>query len=202
MSNEDFKLDEIISIDEIEEGDTIDITVEDTHMFYANDIYTHNSGFNSEFIETGQMGGSIKRAQKTHFLMSVAKTPDQKDAGLANVMINKARFAKDGQRFEDVIYDNDSMIIAVNRESIRGRYTNVPKVTDRDINNFNKKIDRITGGTGTKYVNDDSEISGEDEMTNENTSEDKVGKFNKMDREALTQLLNKRSEEQNIKKDK
>lgn len=201
--NKDFIIDEIISIEELEDGDTIDITVEDTHMFYANDIYTHNSGFNSEYIETGQMGGSIKRAQKTHFLMSAAKTDEQKEAGLANIKINKARFAQDGQRFEDAIFDNDAMIISINRENFsRGRYDKaVPKVDENDIKSFNNKLNTITGNSETKYVNYDSEISNEDEMAVKSKFDDvKSNEFSQEDKKSVTQMLNRLSEMQNIKK--
>lgn len=111
----DFNLleDEIVSIEECGENDTIDITVDGTHMFFANDIYTHNSGFNAEFVEAYQTGGSIKRLQKAHFFMSIAKTPAQQEANFANIRIIKARFAKDGQSFEDCTFNNDTMEIII-----------------------------------------------------------------------------------------
>ena len=105
--------DEIISIEEIGDGDTIDISVEDTHMFFANEIYTHNSGFNAEWIDATQMGGSIKRAQKSHFLMSIAKTAEQQREGFANIQILKSRFGASGQVFENAIFDNNTMQIEI-----------------------------------------------------------------------------------------
>ena len=45
--------------------------------------------------------------------MSVAKTPDQKLSGRANIAILKARFAQDGHRFNDCIFNNDTMEIVV-----------------------------------------------------------------------------------------
>ena len=113
MNNIEMFEDEIISIEEYEEIDTIDITVEDTHMFFANDIYTHNSGFDSEYIGAQHSGGSIKRIQKAHFFMSVGKTKEQKEAQLANIMIIKARFAHDGQMFKDCTFNNDTMEIII-----------------------------------------------------------------------------------------
>ena len=59
-------------------------------------IQTNRSGFNAEYVEAYQTGGSIKRVQKAHFFMSVAKTADQKEANLASIRIIKARFAQDG----------------------------------------------------------------------------------------------------------
>ena len=76
-------------------------------------LQTNRQGFDTEFAYTQQMGGSIKRAQKTHFLMSIARTPDQKESGLANLQILKARFAQDGQQFKDCIFNNGTMEIRV-----------------------------------------------------------------------------------------
>lgn len=76
-------------------------------------IQTNRSGFNAEYVEAYQSGGSIKRIQKAHFFMSVAKTPEQKEANLANIRIIKARFAADGQTFNDCTFDNDKVQIII-----------------------------------------------------------------------------------------
>lgn len=137
--------DEIVSIEEYDIVDTIDITVDDTHMFFANDIYTHNSGFNSEFIDAQQSGGSIKRIQKAHFFMSVAKTQEQKESQLPNISILKARFAQDGQKFEDCIFNNDTMkvIIEDSRYKYSKTYKNLKHYTEEDKIKFDKKIESI-----------------------------------------------------------
>ena len=76
-------------------------------------IQSNRSGFDAEYVEAHQSGGSIKRIQKAHFFMSVAKTPDQKVSQLANIRIIKARFAADGQTFENCIFNNDTMEIRI-----------------------------------------------------------------------------------------
>jgi replicative DNA helicase len=88
-------------------------------------IQTNRSGFDAEFVEAHQSGGSIKRIQKAHFFMSVAKTPDQKQAGLANIRIIKARFAQDGQTFNDCIFNNDTLEIRI--EDDRYKYNKLSK---------------------------------------------------------------------------
>ena len=84
---DDFLIDEIESIELIGDEDTIDITVDDTHMFYANNIYTHNSSISSEVVTTDQMGGSIKKAQVGHVIITVAKSLQQKEMKLATIAI-------------------------------------------------------------------------------------------------------------------
>jgi len=137
-------LDEIVSIEEIGIIDTVDISVKNTRMFLANDIYTHNSGFDAEIVEASQLGGSIKRVQKAHFFMSVAKPNDMKDSNLANVKIIKARFAKDGQVFRDSIFDNDKLEIKLNDEVYGNRYSKgLHKVSEENIENFNAKVEDL-----------------------------------------------------------
>ena len=117
---DDFELDEIESIELLGEEDTIDITVKDTHMFYANDIYTHNSSIKAEVVESDQMGGSIKRGQIGHFIISVAKSLTQKEEGTATLAILKSRFGKDGIIFYDVIFDNGLINIDVSEGNNNG----------------------------------------------------------------------------------
>jgi replicative DNA helicase len=105
-------------------------------------IQTNRSGFNAEYVEAYQTGGSIKRVQKAHFFMSVAKTADQKEANLASIRIIKARFAQDGQTFTDCIFNNDTMEIRIEDK----RYplkTTLRKQTEDDVNKVNDTANEI-----------------------------------------------------------
>ena len=107
----DFILDEIESIELVGEEDTIDITVDDTHMFYANDIYTHNSSISADVVTTDQMGGSIKKSKVGHVIISVAKSLQQKEMKLATIAITKSRIGDDGVVFENCKFDNGMLEI-------------------------------------------------------------------------------------------
>jgi len=72
-------------------------------------IQANREGLNTDFIDTSQMSGNIKRAQKTNFLMSISKSPEQKRHGLANAAILKSRIGGDGKIWEDTIFDNATM---------------------------------------------------------------------------------------------
>jgi hypothetical protein len=111
LNNEEFVLDEIIEIELIGEEDTIDISVEDTHMFYANGIYTHNSSISSEVVTTDQMGGSIQKAQVGHVVISIGKTMEQKEHNLATVTLLKSRIGKDGIVFQNCKFNNEYLDI-------------------------------------------------------------------------------------------
>ena len=128
-------------------------------------IQSNRSGFGAEFVEAHQSGGSIKRIQKAHFFMSVAKTPAQQEANFANIRIIKARFAKDGQAFEDCVFNNDTMQIIIDDPRYRHTktYKNLKHHDGNDIEKLEKKATglsqmhvAISEKTLVEKVNDDS----------------------------------------------
>ena len=114
-------------------------------------LQTNRQGFDTEFVHTQQMGGSIKRAQKTHFLMSIGRTPDQKEAGLANLQILKARFAQDGQQFKDCIFNNGTMEIRVT-DTVRSINLEAKGEKSVDADNLNASLRKIEEKTSIKDV--------------------------------------------------
>jgi len=77
----------------------------------------NRNSLGAEVVTTSQMGGSIKKAQKSHFIISIARSDEQKERGFANIKILKSRFGRDGITFEDCIFDNDNLAIDIRRNS-------------------------------------------------------------------------------------
>jgi replicative DNA helicase len=71
----------------------------------------NRSSISSEVVTTDQMGGSIKKAQVGHVIISVAKTLQQKEMNLATIAITKSRIGKDGVVFENCKFDNEMLEI-------------------------------------------------------------------------------------------
>jgi hypothetical protein len=71
----------------------------------------NRSSISSEVVTTDQMGGSIKKAQVGHVIISVAKTMQQKEMKLATIAITKSRLGQDGVVFENCKFDNELLII-------------------------------------------------------------------------------------------
>lgn len=117
LNLKDFKIDEIVDIELIGEEDTIDISVEGTQMFFANDIYTHNSSVSSEVVTADQTGGSITKMQIGHVILTVGKTLEQKRDNFATMTIFKSRIGPDGIVFQNCEFNNEYMSINVNDES-------------------------------------------------------------------------------------
>ena len=75
----------------------------------------NRSSISSEVVTTDQMGGSIKKAQVGHVIISVAKTLQQKEMKLATIAITKSRLGPDGIIFENCKFNNE--LIEIDTES-------------------------------------------------------------------------------------
>lgn len=80
-------------------------------------VQGNRSSIRAEIVEGDQMGGSIKKAQIGHFIVSIAKTLEQKDNDTASLAILKSRFGKSGVMFENVVFDNARIQIEMNPNS-------------------------------------------------------------------------------------
>lgn len=65
----------------------------------------------SEVVTTNQMGGSIKKAQIGHVIISVGKTMEQKEHKLATMTLLKSRIGDDGIVFSNCKFDNSLLYI-------------------------------------------------------------------------------------------
>ena len=74
-------------------------------------VQGNRSSIGANVVEADMIGGSIKKGQIGHFILSVAKTLEQKEEGTATLAILKSRFGKDGVIFEDILFDNGSLKI-------------------------------------------------------------------------------------------
>lgn len=74
-----------------------------------------------DVVKTENMGGSLKKAQIAHFIMSIAKTLPQKESNMATIAILKNRLGRDGMVFENCKFDNGTLDIDTGeRVSVNG----------------------------------------------------------------------------------
>ena len=71
----------------------------------------NRSSIGADVVTTDQMGGSIKKAQVGHVIISIAKSLQQKELGLATIAVTKSRIGKDGIVFENCKFDNATLEI-------------------------------------------------------------------------------------------
>lgn len=74
-------------------------------------VQGNRNSISSDVVTGDQMGGSIKKAQIGHFIMSIARTLAQKENNRATIAVLKSRFGKDGVIFEDCTFDNGKVFI-------------------------------------------------------------------------------------------
>jgi len=96
LNPKDFIVDEIESIELMGELPTVDITVEGTHMFFANDIYTHNSALDEDIIQANNIADSYRKIMTADFVMSLSRKVNDKQANTARFHVIKNRFGPDG----------------------------------------------------------------------------------------------------------
>ena len=74
-------------------------------------VQGNRSSISADVVTGDQMGGSIKKAQIGHFIMSIARTLAQKEGNRATIAVLKSRFGKDGVLFEDCTFNNGKVFI-------------------------------------------------------------------------------------------
>ena len=78
-------------------------------------IWTATQGnresMSSEVVSSDQMGGSIKKAQIAHVILSIGKTLEQKEHNLATLTLVKSRIGKDGIIFQNCKFNNEYLEI-------------------------------------------------------------------------------------------
>jgi replicative DNA helicase len=80
-------------------------------------VQGNRSSIGADTVDSTMIGGSIKKGQIGHFIVSIAKTLEQKENGTANMAILKSRFGKDGIIFDDIIFDNGRIKIDVTKQT-------------------------------------------------------------------------------------
>lgn len=92
---------EIVSIELIGDDDTVDITVEDTHCFFANGIYTHNSnGTAPELLTLDSIAASYQKCFPADFIWTLSRTIKEKEQNLGKFFVAKNRNGPDGLIFK------------------------------------------------------------------------------------------------------
>ena len=81
-------------------------------------VQSGRAGLSSDVIHLDNMGGSIKRAQVGHLVISIARSLQQKELGLATIAILKSRFGMDGIVFENCTFDNSRVFIDTSKKNI------------------------------------------------------------------------------------
>ena len=99
-------------------------------------IQGNRSSIKADVVEADQMGGSIKKAQIAHFVVSIAKTLDQKEDSTATMAILKSRFGKSGLIYENIRFDNSKIQIDMGQST--GARTHTEHKQDKEVKSQNR----------------------------------------------------------------
>ena len=107
----------------------------------------------SEVVTTDQMGGSIKKAQIGHVIISVAKSLEQKEHGLANMTLLKSRIGSDGIIFTNCTFNNEFIIINTDSENTMLGHTEERREerANRGIELFKANLERMKQQERNKF---------------------------------------------------
>ena len=149
LNPNDFITDEIISIEPIGEIETVDITVDDTHMFFANDVYSHNSSAEGEIIVGEQVAGAYAKIMIGDFVISLSRKVTDKISGTGRFYIIKNRFGPDGLTLPSKINMSCGRMEIFEASSVQG-------VDTKKIMDSGQEVLRKTLATKFKEINGSS----------------------------------------------
>ena len=76
----------------------------------------NRGSISADVVNVDDMGGSIKKAQSAHVIISVNKSLEQKENKTANVTLVKSRIGRDGVNFLNCKFDNQYLDIDVTEQ--------------------------------------------------------------------------------------
>ena len=98
--------DEIVEIIELEEDYTIDIEVDKDHLFYANDILTHNSAYNDKSPSLDSVSESLAISQVASTMIAIIGDEQRPDIRTLSI-IKSRKVNKSKVKAQNVHIDTD-----------------------------------------------------------------------------------------------
>lgn len=120
----DLQLVQIESIQLIGQQETVDITVDEDHVFFANKILTHNSSINQQLLLGDGISHSMMKLEIADFVISLSRKHEDKLSNTARFVIVKNRHGKDGMVYNglvDLQMGDIQMFDTYTKESVEAR---------------------------------------------------------------------------------
>lgn len=103
VKNAQLELVQIESIELVGIEQTVDIEVQGDHIFYANDVLTHNSSISSQLVLGDDIAHSLGKLQIADFVLSMSRKQEDKMSNTARFVVVKNRGGKDGSVYNAVV---------------------------------------------------------------------------------------------------
>jgi hypothetical protein len=133
------ELDEIVSIEEVGEVETIDIEVDGNHLFVANGILTHNSGYGAHTVEMDNIADSMAIAHTADLIISLTQNEELKENSQLKFDVIKSRISRNGVGgLVDVDYERMKLLGSEDVEN--SLMSNIIKQGTEDIEKNSNKL--------------------------------------------------------------
>jgi hypothetical protein len=137
--------DEITSIKYIGEEDTIDVNVSGNHLFYANDILTHNSAVEEIEFDHSHIGGGLSKIQTADNVIGIFTSRAMRERGRYQIQFMKTRSSSGVGQKVDLEYNVDTLrIIDLKEEESDGTFTGQRSNTTNAIVQSIKRTSIVT----------------------------------------------------------
>ena len=103
--------DEIIEIKEVGYEDTIDIETDGNHLFFANDILTHNSSVDEIEFDHSHISGGISKINTADNVFGIFTSRSMRERGRYQIQLMKTRSSSGVGQKVDLDFDIESLRI-------------------------------------------------------------------------------------------
>ena len=134
----------IISIEELdEEIEVVDIEVDGNRLFYANDILTHNSGYDNSDVELTDTSESFGLPATVDLMLALIATDDLKQVGQMMFKQLKNRFSDPEKNKKFIVGVDKSRMRLYNLEKIvQDTIANESSIQEQPKSSFQAKFDK------------------------------------------------------------
>lgn len=109
--------DEIVSIEYMGEQITVDITTDGNHLFFANDILTHNTSYDEVNFDPSHIAGGISKVNTADNVIGISTSITMKESGRYQVQFMKTRSSSGVGSRVDLSFNTKSLRISDLEES-------------------------------------------------------------------------------------
>lgn len=146
--------DEIVEITELGYEDTIDIETDGNHLFFANNLLTHNSSVEEVEFDHSHISGGLSKIQTADNVIGIFTSRAMRERGRYQIQLMKTRSSSGVGAKVDLEFDVDSLRIRDLADDDNSSYSNQPSPM---YNNLKRTTEISSENTSTEVREDPSE---------------------------------------------
>jgi len=149
--------DEIVEIVELEYEDTIDIETDGNHLFFANDLLTHNSAVEEIEFDHSHISGGLSKIQTADNVIGIFTSRAMRERGRYQIQLMKTRSSSGVNSKIDLDFNVDTLRITDcenaddNNNTANGATSNIANILKRS-SNTHSDADQLKIRTETNSV--------------------------------------------------